>query len=85
MSAVGLATSLVAMKRDPRGGWTVDDVAGLCRGLGIRCVLPDADRCHCVVSHHQVEGLLTLPARRPIKPVYIMLLVQLIESVLDRR
>jgi hypothetical protein len=35
------------------------------------------------VSHPKVEGLLTIPARRPIKPFYVMLLVQLVESVLE--
>ena len=83
MSAGFISNRLVAMKRDPRAGWTLDDVASLCRGLGIRCTLPGMERSHCVVSHRKIDGSLTLPARRPIKPVYVMLLVELVESVLD--
>jgi len=85
MFASTISERLVAMKRDPGGGWTLDDVSFLCCGLGIRVVLPGADVSHCVVSHEKVEGLLTLPARRPIKPIYIILLVQLVECVLDLR
>lgn len=84
MSASLIVDKLGAMKRDPRGGWTIVDVTSLCQGLGIKIVLPRPEASHCVLMHDKVDGLLTLPAHRPIKPLYIRLLVQLAESVLDR-
>lgn len=74
---------MMAMKRNPQASWTIDDVAFLCRGLGIGFTESPRTGSHCVVSHPRVEGLLTIPARRAIKPMYIMLLVQLVERVLD--
>ena len=39
----------------------------------------------CAISHRRAEGFLTLPAGRPLKPLYIMLFLQLVESVVDAR
>jgi hypothetical protein len=75
---------LAAMKRNPRDDWTIEDVVALCRGFGLSCK-PPASGSHYTVSHPDVPGILTVPARRPIKPVYIILLVELVECVLEAR
>jgi hypothetical protein len=73
---------LAAMKRGPNKDWTIEDVIDLCRTNGVRCLTP-ARGSHYVLSHHLVDGLLTVPARRPLKPFHIMLLVDLVEAVVE--
>lgn len=71
---------LTAMKRNPHDGWTIGDLVSLCRTFGLGCERP-THGSHYTVHYPGVEGYLTIPARRRIKPIYIMLFVQLVESV----
>ena len=73
---------LTAMKRWPEKDWAVEAVVDTCRTYGVRCVVP-AGGAHYVMSHHLVDGLLTIPARRPLKPFHVMLLVDLLEAVIE--
>ena len=73
---------LAAMRRNPRDDWAIADVIALCGGFSLDCQRP-SHGSYCVVSHPEVEGLLTIPAKGPIKPFYIMLLVQLVEGGLE--
>ena len=73
---------LAAMRRNPRDDWTIDDVVSLCGNFGLDCQ-PPSHGSHYVVSHPRIDGLLTVPARKPIKPIYIMLLVDMVDSVLE--
>jgi hypothetical protein len=81
MSVMQAFKQLSAMRRCPND-WTIRDVEHLCRNLGLACRAPKRGEHH-VISQPKVEGLLTIPTRRPIKPFYIMLLVQLVESSLE--
>lgn len=72
------------MKRDPRRGWTIDDVQEVCRSFGVLPYVPDQGK-HCVLFHPWVEGLLTVPAARPIKAVYVLLAVDLVENVMGMK
>ena len=69
-----------AMKREPGNHWTVRDLISVCRTFGLDCQRPSYGS-HFTVSYPKVEGILTVPGRGRIKPIYIMLFVQLIESV----
>jgi hypothetical protein len=71
---------LAALKRNSRNARTISDVEAVCRSFGLSCD-PPAEGSHYVVSHPQIEGMLTVPARRPIKPLYFRLLVEMIASV----
>jgi hypothetical protein len=73
---------LAAMKCSPHKDWTAEDVIDVCRNHGIRCLTPPRG-AHFVLSHHLVDGLLTVPARRPLKPFHTMLLVELVEAVIE--
>lgn len=73
---------LAAMKRSPDGEWPVEEVVDTCRSYGVRCVVP-AGRSHYVLSHHLIDGLLTIPASRPLKPFHVLLLVDLLEAVIE--
>lgn len=73
------------MKRNPRAGWTLDEVKSLCGGLGIRCSPPVGAGACCALSHASVEGFLTLPTGRRLKALYVLLVVELAERVAARR
>ena len=75
---------LEGMKRQPQKEWTVEDVIDVCRIYGVRCLTPPKGS-HYVLSHHLIDGLLTLPARRPLKPFHIMLFVELVEAVVESK
>lgn len=69
-----------AMKSNPQGDWTIANVASLSRAFGISCEAPTRGS-HYMLSHPQVSGKLPIPARKPIKAVYIRLLIDMIDSL----
>jgi hypothetical protein len=71
---------LAAMRRNPRGDWTIDDIRSVCNRCGIEFDFPKRGS-HCKLSHATISGRLTIPARRPIKPIYIMLLLDMINAL----
>ncbi|HEU5016481.1 MAG TPA: type II toxin-antitoxin system HicA family toxin, partial [Pseudolabrys sp.] len=73
-----MASLLERMKRNPAGDWTIGDVEAICREYGL-LFRPGKGTSHCSVKHPAARELLTIPARRPIKPVYIRKLVRYIE------
>ena len=69
------------MRRNPRGDWTISDVETVCRANGIACNPPSGGGSHYALKHPRIAGRLTIPARRPIKPVYIQLLLDMIATL----
>lgn len=76
---MGAGDLLAAMRANPRD-WQLADVVALCRLHGIACT-PPRGGSHYKVKHPAVPAILTIPARRPIKPVYIRALVRFVEQV----
>ena len=66
------------MRHNPRD-WRIEDLETLARrfGLGIR----KSGGSHAVFFHVANGGMLTVPARRPIKPVYIKAFLALLDEV----
>lgn len=71
---------LAAMRANPAGDCTIADVERVCRIHGIACE-PPSKGSHYSLKHPRVAGRLTIPARRPIKPIYIRLLIGMIEAL----
>jgi hypothetical protein len=73
------ANLLDRMRANPAGDWQIGDVATLCRehGLSFR---RGRGTSHAHAKHPLAREILTIPARRPIKPVYIRRLVRYIEG-----
>ena len=67
------------MRENPRD-WRIEDVKALCRMEGIACT-PPRKGSHFKVKHADMAEILTIPAHRPIKPVYIRALVRFVEAV----
>jgi hypothetical protein len=67
------------MRRNPAGDWGISDIEIVCQRYGLNCNPPRGGGSHYAVSHPKMLEKLTVPARRPIKPVYIRQLVAYIE------
>jgi len=70
--------SLEAMRSNPRD-WQISQLQTVARKLAVEC------RCtggsHHVFSHPAVAEIVSVPAHRPIKPVYVRQFVALIDKV----
>lgn len=68
------------MRQNPAGDWTIQDIQRLCKGLGWECLPPTGGGSHWKVSASNVEAILIIPAKRPIKPIYIRKLMELLKG-----
>ena len=73
------------MRANPAGDWGIDDVEALCAEYAIRCIPPRGGGSHWKVSDPSQRDILTIPQRRPVKPVYIRKLVRFIQAVMEAR
>ena len=69
---------LERMRRNSAGDWRIEDVERPCRDHGL--LFRAGKTSHCHAKYPGVHEILTIPARRPIKPVYIRKLVRYIEA-----
>lgn len=70
---------LEQMAANPRKDWKIKDVEKLCAEVDLE-LLPPRNGSHYKVSSPHLRDILTIPARRPIKPVYIRDLVSYAEA-----
>ena len=76
-----MSRRLEQMRRNPNGDWRIEDVTSLCREFGIACEPSRSGSSHYKIKHPAVAEILTVPFKRPIKPVYIRRLVAFIHVV----
>ena len=74
---------LERMRANPRD-WRIEDVQTLCAAFGIACTAPRKGS-HYKVKHPDRTEMLTVPARRPIKPFYIEALVRFVDAVKEHK
>lgn len=72
---------LERMRNNPKDDWQISDVESVCRAYDISCEPPSGGGSHYTVSHPSQVAILTVPARKPIKVVYIVSLVMFIDAV----
>ena len=77
------AKLVAAMRGNPRADWTIEDIVAVCSVYDIACKSP-ARGSHYTLKHAAIRGHLTIPARRPVKPLYIRLLLEMIDSLEGR-
>lgn len=74
---------LERMRANPRD-WRIEVVVRACAAAGVDCD-PPGGGSHYKVKHPSMPEILTIPARRPIKPVYIRELVRFVDRVEELR
>lgn len=70
---------LIAKMRNQPQGWTIQDVEKVAVHFGF--TKRTTSGSHVTFSHEQHAHILTVPAHKPIKPVYIKRLFKLIDEV----
>ncbi len=70
--------TLDAMRNNPRD-WRIESLESVAAALGVNCRKPGGS--HVVFEHPAVIEALSVPARRPIKPIYVQRFVRLIDAV----
>lgn len=70
--------TLEAMRENP-DGWRIDDLESVAAAFDVSVRKPGGS--HVIFSRAGVREILSVPARRPVKPVYIRHFVALIDSV----
>lgn len=69
-------STLDKMRENPGNNWTIEDIRKVCDEYGL--VLAEPTRgSHYKVSSEHLNGILTVPYKRPIKAFYIKHLVQM--------
>lgn len=69
---------LESMRRNPAGDWQIRDVEAVCREFGLSFRFGKGSHAH--LRHPAAREILTVPAHRPIKPVYTRKLVHYIDT-----
>ena len=73
----GAEKLLDSMRANPRADWTPANVRTLARAYGL--TVRQRGTSHAVLTN-KIGQHLTIPMHKPIKPVYIRRLVQLVEA-----
>ena len=81
MGLRSLSGRLEKMRANPRADWTITDFEAVCRQSEVACEPARGGSSHFKVSHPSQTTILTIPYKRPIKPVYIRKLVAFIDAV----
>lgn len=71
---------IVRMRNNPRD-WRIEDVQSVADRFGMEMRNPRGS--HVILSHPEVTEILSVPAHRPIKPIYIRKLIEMIDTIED--
>jgi predicted RNA binding protein YcfA (HicA-like mRNA interferase family) len=74
------AETLEEMRVNPRD-WRIGSLEAVAATFGVNVRKPGGS--HVVFEHPAVAEALSVPGRRPIKPIYVQRFVRFIESVRD--
>jgi hypothetical protein len=74
-----LSKMLERIKGSPKAGWTIADIKTACDQLDMICSAPTRGT-HYKVSSPHIEGILVIPAKRPIKLPYVRSFIGLAEA-----
>ncbi|MEM7478210.1 MAG: hypothetical protein AAF483_24755 [Planctomycetota bacterium] len=75
---------LEQMRSNPQKDWQINDVEKLAKEVDL-IFSPPSNGSHYKISSEHLDKIETIPAKRPIKPVYIRLLVGLCDEHVSRQ
>lgn len=71
--------TLAAMRANPRADWRIGQFETVARAFGANLRKPGGS--HVIFEHPAMTEALSVPARRPIKPVYVRRFVAWIDTI----
>jgi hypothetical protein len=74
-----MGKTIERMRSNPKADWQISDVEKACREAGVACMKPSGGS-HFKIGNPGGGSRLTVPARRPIKAVYIVMLIQFLDE-----
>lgn len=74
-----IAEQLERLRRNPHD-CRIEELQAIAAKAGMTWRKPSGS--HVIFTHPEVLDTLSIPARRPIKPVYVRLFVQMVEKIL---
>lgn len=81
--AMGTAgKKLQDMRNNPRADWRIEDLYVVAKHWGVE--VRSQGGSHHVFAHPDIDYDVSVPAHRPIKPIYIKKFVKLIEDLDER-
>jgi len=75
----GALKLLDRMRRNPKGDWRIEQLDTVARAYEVN--VRTGRGSHVIFEHPKIVHALSVPARRPIKPVYVRRFVALIEDI----
>jgi predicted RNA binding protein YcfA (HicA-like mRNA interferase family) len=74
---------LAQMRANPKSDWHIGDLETVAIAYGMK--VRKSGGSHVVFSHTAATLRVTVPARRPIKPVYVRQFVELVDEIQGAR
>jgi hypothetical protein len=74
---------LERMRNNPGGDWDIDDIERVCSGVPDTQLHAPKRGSHYTVSHPKLRDILTIPAKRPLKGVYVKRFVSMMDSIIE--
>jgi hypothetical protein len=76
--------TLQKVRRNP-SGWRIEDLLDVAEDNGVEWRRPGRGGSHVIFSASGVREILSVPAKRPIKPIYIKYFLALIDAARETR
>ena len=70
------------MRKHPLG-WRIEDLQAVAAGCSVEWRTPGRGGSHVIFSAAGVREIVSVPSRRPIKPVYIRQFVALVDAAME--
>jgi hypothetical protein len=80
---VSAAGKTLQKMRRTQTGWRIDELQSVAEENGVAWRKPGHGGSHVIFSASRVREIVSVPAKRPIKPVYIRQFLALIDSALE--
>ena len=71
--------------RANQAGWRIEDLTGVAAGAGVEWRRPGRGGSHVIFSVSGVREIVSVPSKRPIKPVYVKQFLALIDAAKEAR
>ena len=79
-SSVAASDKTVQKMRVNQTGWRIEDLTGVASNAGLERRRPGRGGSHVIFSVSGVREIVSVPSKRPIKPVYIRHFLALIDA-----